>query len=269
MSGFALGPAILFVPADRPERYAKAAERADAVIIDLEDAVLTEARPAAREAVAASRLDPERTIVRVNEAGSPDFAADLEALARTGYTTVMLPKAERPEQLESLDGYRVVALCETAAGVVNAPALAAAPHTVALMWGAEDLMASLGGTSSRFDDGRYRDVPRHARAAVRLAAGAHGKAAIDAVFLDLEDHGGLRAEALDAVASGFAATACIHPGQVPVIRRAYAPTAQELDWARRLLAAAGGRQGAFGFEGRMVDEVVLKRARLIAHRAGD
>lgn len=265
---FPWGPALLFCPADRPERYAKALERADAVILDLEDAVDPAARPAAREALVASDLDPERVIVRVNPAGTADHDADLSALAATPYRAVMLPKAERPSDLDGLRDHAVIALCETAAGVLAAPSLATAPGVLALMWGAEDLVASLGGTSSRHPDGRYRDVARHARSAVLLAAGAASIHAVDTVHLDIADLDGLAAEAEDAVAVGFAATACIHPGQVEAIRAAYRPDPAEVQAARELLAAAenaGG--GVFRHEGRMVDGPVLAHARAVLRRS--
>ena len=264
-NAFDLGPAILFCPADRPERYSKAAERADAVILDLEDAVSPDAKAAAREALVVTPLDPATTIVRVNAADTPDFALDLDALRRTDYRFVMLAKANGvPTELRE---YGVIALCETAAGVLAAPALAAVPSVVALMWGAEDLVASLGGSSSRKPNGRYRDVARAARARVLLAAGGHGRAAIDAVHLDIGDHKRLRIEAMDAAASGFAATACIHPSQVEVIRAAYHPDDGALAWARDVLAAADGRRGVFTHEGRMVDEPVLRHARALVRRA--
>lgn len=265
---FPWGPALLFCPADRPDRYAKALERADAVILDLEDAVDPARRPAAREALAASRLDPARVIVRVNPAGSDDHDADLAALEMTSYRAIMLPKAERAADLTAFDGMDVIALCETAAGVLAAPELARAANVLALMWGAEDLVASLGGTSSRHPDGTYRDVARHARSAVLLAAGAAGVHAVDTVHLDIADLDGLRAEAEDAVAVGFAATACIHPGQVETVRTAYRPTPGEVAHARELLAAAeeaGG--GVFRFAGAMVDGPVLAHARAVVRRA--
>jgi len=273
--GFDLGPALLFCPADRPDRFAKAADRADAVVLDLEDAVAPHAKDAARRAVveASATLDPGRTVVRVNPVGTPEHALDVAALADTRLRTVMVAKAG-PELLTSLGalaaalpGVRVLALCETAAGVLAAPELARRPEVVALMWGAEDLVASLGGTSSRRLDGTYRDVARHARAAVLLAAGAAGKAAVDAVHLDVGDLDGLRAEAEDAVASGFAATACIHPSHVPVVRAAYAPTPDEVAAARALLDAAASNPGAvFTHEGRMVDGPVLRHAEAVLRR---
>lgn len=273
-AGFALGPAILFVPGDRPERFAKAAERADAVIIDLEDAVAPADKERAREALRAADLDPTRTIVRVNARGTADHALDVAAVSATGYRILMLPKAERAADAAALaesTGCAIVALVETAAGVLAAEELAAEPSVVALMWGAEDLVASLGGTSSRAPDGRYRDVARHARARVLLAAGGRGTAAIDAVHLDIADLGGLEEEARDAVAQGFAATACIHPGQVETIRAAYRPSADEVAWARGVLeaASAAGASGVFAHEGRMVDEPVLRHARRVLQRAGE
>lgn len=266
--GFPWGPALLFCPADRPERFAKALERADAVILDLEDAVDPARRTLAREALVASDLDPERVIVRVNPARSPDHEVDLSALAATPYRAVMLPKAERIADLAELRAYDVIALCETAAGVLAASELAQTPGVMALTWGAEDLVASLGGTSSRHAEGGYREVARYARSAVLLAAGAAGVAAIDTVHLAIADLEGLAAEAEDAAAVGFAATACIHPGQVETIRAAYRRDPAEVEAARALLAAAeeaGG--GVFRYEGRMVDGPVLAHARAVLRRS--
>jgi len=255
------GPALLFCPADRPDRYAKAAAAADTVILDLEDAVAPADKARAREALAASTLDPERVIVRLNAAGTPEHALDLAAVRASAYTTVMLAKAESAADVEATPGLRVLALCETARGVVNATEIAAHPATAGLMWGAEDLIASMNGRSSRFADGRYRDVARTARATVLLAARAHGKDAIDAVHLDIADLDGLRAECEDAAASGFTATACIHPTQVATIRAAYASTDAEREWAAAVLAEAEGQPGVFRFRGRMIDEPVLRQAR--------
>ncbi len=264
---FAMGPALLFCPADRPDRYDKAAARADAVILDLEDAVRPADRTAARGAMIAHPLDPARTVVRVNPFETADFELDLAALAKTSYRTVMLAKTTSAAEVEALRGFDVIALCETAAGVLAAPAIASAPQVVAMMWGAEDLVASMGGTSSRFPDGGYREVAKAARSAVLLAAAANGAAAIDSVHLDLHDTDGLAAEAADAAASGFAATACVHPGQVAVIRGAYAPSGPEIAAARAVLAAAQDQRGVFPFEGRMVDEPVLRHARSVLARA--
>lgn len=264
---FTLGPALLFCPGDRPERFATALERADAVIIDLEDAVLPETKAEARANLLAADVDPARVIVRVNAPAGEEFAADLEALRQTPFRTVMVAKTEDPQALSGFDEqYSVIALCETARGVQAAGAIAAHPRVVAMMWGAEDLVASLGGTSSRRPDGAYRDVARYARSRVLLEARARGRGAIDAVHVDIGDLGGLEDEARDAAASGFAATACIHPNQVPIIRNAYRPDDDTVAWARAVLDAAGAERGAFRFEGRMVDEPVLRHARSIIAR---
>jgi len=260
------GPALLFCPADRPDRYAKAAAAADSVILDLEDAVAPENRASARESLVATALDPSRTIVRVNPAGTPDFELDLDAVRRSGYRSVMLAKTETPEQLDALADFAVIALCETPAGVEHAGAIAAVPQVIALMWGAEDLVGAIGGRSSRHADGSYRDVARFARSRVLIAAAAAGKVAIDTVHLDIADLDGLATEVEDAAAVGFAATACIHPSQVAVIRAGYAPTADEIAWAERVLSAAEANAGVFRFEGRMVDGPVLMQARSVLAR---
>lgn len=272
MSGvtdFTLGPALLFCPADRPERFAKALDRADAVILDLEDAVAPGAKVGARGALIDSDLHPERVIVRVNPLGSADFVSDMATLSQTDYRTVMVAKAESAKAIGKVDArFGIIALCETARGVASAEKVAALPNVTALMWGAEDLVASLGGTSSRKPNGRYRDVARAARSRVLLAAGAHGKAAIDAVHLDIDDAKGLTREAADAAASGFTASACIHPAQVDLIRAAYRPDAKTVSWARDVLAAAAehGGGGVFRFDGRMIDEPVLRHARAVLGR---
>jgi citrate lyase subunit beta/citryl-CoA lyase len=275
---FVMGPALLFCPADRPERYQKAATRADAVILDLEDAVAPADKQRARGAILAQvgatgdepELDPSRTIVRVNPAGTEEFEKDLHCLAHTPYRTVMLAKAESAGQLEALGDYQVIALCETAVGVLNAPAIAAAPNVVALMWGAEDLLATLGGTSSRKDDGGYRAVALHARSSVLLAARAFGKEAVDAVYVNIPDLAGLATEAADAVASGFSSKACIHPSQAAVVRGAYAHSEAEVTEAAALLQAArAAGSGVFQYNGKMIDGPILKHAEAVIRRAGE
>lgn len=281
---FDIGPALSFCPADRPERYAKAAERADALILDLEDAVAPADRAAAREHVAehfgpsgaagggeAGAALRHRTVVRINPAGSQDFEADVAVLADTDVEWVMLAKAEAAADIaavaQALPGVGVVALCETPAGASSAVEIAAHPATAALMWGAEDLVAALGGTSSRDGSGQYRDVARLARAQVLLAAGTHRKASIDSIYADFTDSAGLAEEAANAVASGWTAKACIHPSQVPVIRKAYMPTAEELEYAEALLAEVEKHSGVFQFRGAMVDSPLIRHAEQTVRRA--
>jgi citrate lyase subunit beta / citryl-CoA lyase len=259
------GPGWLFCPADRPERFGKAAAAADVVILDLEDGVAPHDREAARAALIETPLDPQRTVVRVNPATTDDHQADLEALAKTKYTTVMLAKTEDPQQIRDLAPLNVVVLIETPLGAVMVNDLARMDNAFALMWGAEDLFAVTGGTANRWPDGSYRDVAKHVRSQTLLAAKAYGRMALDSVYLDIRDLTGLRAEADDAVAVGFDAKVAIHPTQVTVVREAYAPTDEQVDWARRVLETSRGERGVFQFEGHMVDSPVLRRAeRIIA-----
>ena len=262
------GPALLFCPADRPDRYGKALAAADGVILDLEDGVGAEGKNEARAALAASELDPARVIVRVSAAGTLDHAADIAALRETGYRLIMLAKTETRAQLDGLGGdWRIVALCETPLGVVNAAEIAAAPNVTAVMWGAEDLIASMRGRTSRFPDGRYRDVAVHARSAVLLAASAFGKPAIDSVYVNISDLDGLAAESEDAAASGFTLKACIHPSQVAVVRAAFQADEAQVAWARRVLAAARGADGqdmgVFKVDGQMIDAPLIRQAEAI------
>ncbi|MDO5500223.1 MAG: CoA ester lyase [Propionibacteriaceae bacterium] len=284
------GPALLVCPGNKPELFDKAAERADAVILDLEDAVAPRDRDAAREAVAASRLDPAQVIVRVNPTDSPDHEADLECVRATEYACVMVAKSEKADDITSVAARTracVLALVETPLGIVRAEEIAAALGCGGMTWGAEDLVAAMGGRASRFDHllrdapngqperlhaaagarpGAYRDLLRYARARVAMAAAAFGRWAVDGVHMDFTDLDGLRAAALDAFAQGFAATACIHPAQVPVIREAYTPAEEDLAWARRVLAAAEEHGGAVELDGRMVDGPMYRQAEVLLRR---
>jgi len=257
------GPGWLFCPADRPDRFGKAAAAADVVILDLEDGVAAKDRRAARQALLGTPLDPARTVVRVNPVTTPDHALDVEALKATDYTTVMLAKTETAEQVASLAPLEVVVLVETPLGALAVTETARVDNAFAVMWGAEDLFAATGGTANRWPDGSYRDVAKHVRSQSLLAAKAFGRMALDSVYLDIKDLDGLRAETDDAVAVGFDAKVAIHPTQVAVIRAGYAPTDDQIEWARAVLARAGDERGVFQFEGQMVDMPVLRRAERI------
>lgn len=265
------GPALLFCPGDRPDRYAKAAAAADAVVLDLEDAVAPDAKDAARDAVVRGLrdLDPAAVVVRVNAAGSPWHAADVAALAAFPEVALMLPMAQRPEDVEALAPHPVLALCETARGVLEAPRIASASTCVGLMWGSEDLLADLGGRSGRAPDGTYRPALAEARTRILYAARAAGVTPIDTVLVALDDLDLLAADSADAAAVGYAAKACIHPTQVAVVRAAFRPGDAEVAHARDVLAAATGQPGVFRFRGRMVDAPVLAHAREVLRRVGD
>jgi citrate lyase subunit beta/citryl-CoA lyase len=252
----------LFCPGDRPDRYPKAIAAADAVIIDLEDAVAPANKDAARNALLAHALDPARVIVRVNAADSAELSADLAAVRESAYRTLMLAKTETAGQIEQVAGYDVIALIETPRGVLNAVAVAADPSVIAMMWGAEDLVAAMGGQSSRHPGGQYRDVARHARSSVLLSAHAHGCEAVDSVYIDIHDLEGLSTESLDAAASGFAYKACIHPNQADVVRAAFKPTPLMRAWAQRILDQSG-TSAVSSINGQMIDAPLIKQARRI------
>ena len=272
------GPALLFCPGDRPDRFQKAIDRADAVVLDLEDAVAGPDKGQARIAVAKSDLDPERTVVRIAQTSSPEHSLDVEVVRSTGYWCVMLSKAESGDQVRRVadaTGAVVLALVETPLGVVRANDIAEAEGCVGLMWGSEDLIVAMGGTASRFGylhggpgqvPGAYRDVARHTRSVVALAAAAFGRWAVDAVHLDIRDEAGLLAEARDAAALGFAATGCIHPIQAAVVRRAYAPSEDQVDWARHVLAARKHGERVIRVGGQMIDGPLFRQAEAILRR---
>ena len=248
-----LGPALLFCPGDRPDRFAKAAAAADTVILDLEDAVAPENKNGARDEVARALrdLDPARTIVRINAAGTTWHADDVAALAAAPRITVMLPKAQAAAELEALAPRPVIALCETAAGVLAAPATAGAVNCAGLMWGSEDLLVDLGGRRGRTAAGGYPPALEEARTRILYAARANGVPPVDTVLADTADTELLRADSTAAASAGFAAKACIHPSQVPVVRAAFQPLPEEIRLA-----------------GQMVDAPVIARARQTLSQAG-
>lgn len=260
----------LFCPADRPERFAKAAAAADRVIIDLEDGVTPDARPDARRALvdAATELDPERTVVRVNPSGTADQAADLDAVAATSIHTVMLPKAEYGSEVEALAPLRIIVLCETVRGIVQASSIAAASNCDGITWGAQDLAVDLGATSTRDSDGRLLPFAEHARTGVLYAAALAGVPALETVWIDLGDTDGLHATARQAAEEGLAGMLLIHPGQVPVVHDAFAPDEERLRWARRVIEVGDEvGSGAVSVDGQMVDRPILELARRVVERA--
>lgn len=268
-------PAWLFVPGDRNDRYTKAAERSDVVIVDLEDAVSPAHKADARKAFlefqnSDEALDPTKTVVRINPVGSEWFHSDLKLLSElpgSGYS-VMLPKVEDTEALEHIRGLKVYALIETVKGVVNVDTIAAHEGVTGLMWGAEDLFASLGGGHSRTAAGDYRAPAVYTRARVLMAAKAHGKLAIDSVWTDIDNLDDLGVEADDAVNCGFDAKALIHPKHVEVVREAFRPSGEQLEWARGVIQAASNADaGAWTYQGQMIDEPLLQQARNILARA--
>jgi citrate lyase subunit beta/citryl-CoA lyase len=258
----------LFVPADRPERYAKAlASAADAVVIDLEDAVPAAGKVSARaalESFLAADAERGRVVVRINDERTPWFDDDLALLAAHAVPTVMLPKAERVATIERLrarcPAIHVLALVESARGVLAAEALAAAPGVQRLVFGTIDfaLDLDLSGDPVGLD---------HAASRLALASRAAGIAApVAGVSTAIDDPAALQADLARARAHGFGAKLCIHPRQVATVHAALQPAADELAWARRVLEAAAGG-GAVQVDGRMVDRPVIERARRLLERA--
>jgi citrate lyase subunit beta/citryl-CoA lyase len=284
-----------FVPGGNEKMIARALTLpADGLILDLEDAVPPDRKAATRPIVRQwlEKLDfhgRERWI-RMNPLASGLGRADLEETIAGRPDGYVVPKpgsaadvravAEQLDRLEPRHGVdhgatRLVLIAtETPQGLLNIKEIAAAsPRVVALSWGVEDLGAAMGLGRVRDAEGRYLDIPRHARVMCALAAAAAGVEAIDTVYTDIADLDGLRRECEDAVQMGFTGKISIHPSQIPVINAAFAPSAEEIEEARALVAAfaEASRRGvyAFTFRGRMVDAPHLHRARKILGRAGE
>lgn len=264
------GPDWLFCPADRPERFAKAAAAAASVIVDLEDGVDPTRKAAARGELgrAARSVADGRLIVRLNPVDSPEHHADVLAVRENGLCTVMLPKTESAAQLTGLTGFEVIALCETPRGILEAASIARAENCIALMWGSEDLAALVGAASSRREDGTFNSHAAFARNSVLYAASAAGRLAIDTVYLDIGDLDGLAREARDAAESGFDVKAVIHPSHCGVVRAAFTATPDQLRAAQRVVdAAAASPHAVFSLDGRHIDEPLVRQARRVL--AGD
>ncbi len=273
----ALPRSYLFVPGDRPERFAKAlASGADAVVLDLEDAVLPSAKAAAREAIAtylSCAPDPSRLVLRINAEDSPDFADDLALLSRRPVAAVMVPKAERSSTLDAVrqvcSAAWLLPLVESARGVLAAEALAHTPGVQRLVFGTLDYALDMG-LEGELATTVGLDAPAAWLALQSRAAGIASPVA--GVTAALNDESLLLAELARARAHGFGAKLCIHPRQVAAIHTALAPSAEELSWAQRVLAAAAhspsAAHGAVQLDGRMIDKPVIERARRIVARAG-
>jgi citrate lyase subunit beta/citryl-CoA lyase len=251
---------LLFVPGDRPERFRKAAgSGADLVVIDLEDAVAPDAKELARQHARDYVAAGHQATVRINAVGTPWYDDDVAALAGT-HAVLMLPKAAPGPELQALcrAGNPVVALVETAEGILDARGTAATTGVRRLAFGSFDLAAELG--IDPLDD----QALLLARTALVLASAAGGlPGPVDGVRAAVDDEGGLRAEATAARRLGFTGKLCIHPRQVPTVLTAFAPTADEVAWARRILSAADGGPAVAAVDGAMVDKPVLDRARRV------
>lgn len=283
---------MLFVPGDRPERFAKAvASGADAVIFDLEDAVVPEQRPMARREIAAFLANGARSVplwVRINPVESEDALADLAAVMEGGPDGILLPKARdgadvhrASHWLEAHEvrfghqrgGVKLLPLItESAGALLKAASFTDLPARVAgLTWGAEDLAADLGAAGNKSPDGEYEFTYELARSMCLLAAAAAGVPAIDTIDTELKDAAAVERRARASRRQGFAGKLAIHPAQVAPIHAAFSPTDEEVSWAERVLAAfrESPGKGALAFEGRMLDKPHLRQAeRILAAARG-
>ena len=276
---------LLYVPASSDRFIAKAHERgADAIILDLEDAVAPTEKDSARARLAAAVASVgragARVFVRIN--AQPELMErDAQAAARAGAFGLLVPKVREPQQLQelarlldrveresSLQQVVLVPMIEDAGAVLDARRIAiAVPRIYALITGGEDLATSLAAEP-------VPEVLRLPKLMVHLAAKAAGVLSLGLLrtVADYADLAAVEKSAREARAFGFDGASCVHPSVVPILNRAFSPSEQELDHARRLIAAAAkataAGQGAFAFEGRMVDEPVVKRAQALLARAG-
>jgi citrate lyase subunit beta/citryl-CoA lyase len=268
---------VLFSPGDQPDLLEKAPDaRADTVVFDLEDAVVPGQKAAARDAVAniLGSLDADCEVcVRVNPLGQGG-REDIAAIAETPPDSVMLPKVGAAADIETLADaladhdldLPVLALLETASGILAAPAVARAEATAAVLMGAEDLTADIGAT--RTEEGTEI---LYARERVVLAAASAGVDAIDTLYTDFEDTDGLAADAAFAVDLGYDGKMAIHPAQVPVINDAFTPDPEAVEWAERVIeardAAEAEDRGVFEVDGEMIDAPLIAQAETILDRA--
>ena len=265
----------LFVPGSRPERFAKAlAAGADAVIVDFEDAVEEPLKQQAREHLAAFlQAAPQAAVwVRVNAPHHPQHSADLRFCAQhAGVVGLLLPKVENAAQVAVARhiGKPVWPIIESAKGLLALQQIAQAEGVERLSFGSLDLALDLDLNTESTAARQFLD---QARMAVQLhSRGAGLLPPLDGVFPAIDDADGLQRAMRHAYDMGYGGALCIHPRQVAVIHAALAPSADELVWARKVLAAseAAGGAGAFQLDGQMVDAPVVMRAqRLLAREVG-
>jgi citrate lyase subunit beta/citryl-CoA lyase len=274
---------LLFVPGDRPDRMEKAlAAGADALILDLEDAVVSAAKVEARRAVAAflNANSQSRLWVRVNPLDSPENEKDLIAVLSAHPDGIVLPKAEggasvaelarRLSERGNVTAQILAIATETPAAIFQLGTYGGAKRLAGLTWGAEDLPAAIGASASRDEDGRFTPPYELARSLCLFGAAAAGVAPIETVYPAYKDLDGLAAYAARARRDGFTGMMAIHPGQVPVINAAFTPTAAEIAHARAVIAAfeANPEAGALSLDGRMIDRPHLIQAQRVLNMSG-
>jgi citrate lyase subunit beta/citryl-CoA lyase len=271
---------LLFVPGDRPDRFAKAAASgADALILDLEDSVALEKKSEARQAIAAW-LKTGRTLpcfVRVNPLDGGEIEADLGAILPAAPDGIVLPKAEGAASVRALIALAgggmppiLPIASETAAAVFQLSTYGeAAAHLAGLTWGAEDLPAAIGATASRNPDGSYTAPYEMVRALTLFGAHAAAVPAIETVYPNIADVDGLAAYVARGRRDGFTGMMAIHPAQVPTINAGFSPSEAEIAHARAVVEAfaANPGAGALKLDGKMIDQPHLNQARKVLAQA--
>lgn len=272
---------LLFVPGDRPDRMEKALScGADALILDFEDSVTPDAKPAARRAAADFLRQARgriRLFVRINPLDSDLLDDDLAAILEVQPDGLVLPKAEGASSVEALSakapGIPILPITtETPAAIFQLGCYASVrAQLLGLTWGAEDLPAAIGALGARDETGRYTAPYELARSLTLFGAHAAGVAAIETVYPALADADGLAAYARRARFDGFNGMMAIHPAQVPVINQAFTPSAKELAEAQAIVDAfaANPGKGALRFAGRMIDAPHLKQAKRLLEYTDD
>jgi citrate lyase subunit beta / citryl-CoA lyase len=280
---------LLFVPGDDERKMAKGfASCADALILDLEDAVAPARKGAAREICAKALQSADTTkklFVRVNALDTGQTLADLAAIVRGRPYGIVLPKCRGGDDtrlvghylsaLEAREGIesgatRILPIAtENGASMFGLGTYAGAGRLCGIFWGGEDLAADLGAIANRDTHGRYAAPYELARSLTLFAAAAAQVDAIDAVYTNFRDLEGLKAEAVDALRDGFSAKAAIHPDQVEPINAAFTPSAADVAWAKRVIAAFDESPGAgvASLDGRMLDRPHYRSAQRVLSRA--
>ena len=284
---------LLFVPGDSERKLATASGiEADALILDLEDAVAQPRKQSARDTVSnflRSRTGDRRQAlwVRINALNTEHARHDLTAIVRAQPDGIVLPKANSPEQVaelaQQLDKLEkdagipagqigiIPVATETAGAVFQLGAYGQEmPRLRALTWGAEDLSLAIGAAGSRDDEGNLLPVFQQVQAMVLLAAGAAGVPAIETIYAQFDDPDGLRKVIYQGRRQGFTGMLAIHPSQVPVINAAFAPTTDEIEQARRVVEAFANSNGAgaIRLDGKMLDQPHLDQAQRLLKRRG-
>lgn len=249
----------LFVPGDRPERFAKAtASGAHCVVIDLEDAVSPSNKKRARDSACEWLMARRPAAVRINGVDTPWFAADLAMCRRAGVPSIMVPKAQRASDLlciHKIAGAALLPIIESAQGVAMARRLAGVPGVQRLILGSVDLRLDLGISG---DDADLSSYSQELVLASRLAG---IDAPVAGVTLEVTDRGAVEQDAQRSRKAGFGAKLCIHPAQVHAVNSSFQPSQAEMDWARSVVdAATASTEGVFQINGQMVDAPVIDRA---------